>query len=52
MHSVLALKLGVTETSLGYDILSVITRLRADMNISDDWHANQTSSHRGNTSML
>jgi hypothetical protein len=40
------------EMSLGYDILSVITRLRANMNISDDWHANPTSSLYVNTLML
>jgi hypothetical protein len=40
------------ETSLGYDILHVITRLYANMNISYDWYANLTSSLDGNTSML
>jgi hypothetical protein len=40
------------ETFLGYDILPVITRLYADMNISDNWHANPTSSCCDNTLML
>jgi hypothetical protein len=38
--------------SLGYDILFMITRLRANTNISDDWHVNLTYSLYANTSML
>jgi hypothetical protein len=40
------------KTSLGYDILPVSTRLRANTNISGDWHPNLTSSLYSNTSML
>jgi hypothetical protein len=39
-------------TSLGYDILPIITQLRTNTNISDDWLANLTSSLYGNISML
>jgi hypothetical protein len=40
------------EMSLSYDILPVVTRLRANTNISDNWHANPTSSLYDNTAML
>jgi hypothetical protein len=40
------------ETSLCYDSLPAITRLRANMNIIGDWHVNPTSSHCDNTPML
>jgi hypothetical protein len=40
------------EMSLSYDILPVVTRLRANTNISNNWHANPTSSLYDNTAML
>jgi hypothetical protein len=34
---------------MGYDILLVITRLRVNMNIHEDWHVNPTFSRCDNT---